>query len=192
VDPAQCVAEEREWVRPWGKLVDVSGRAPSNVTSQSDPAVVELLADRPDLIEAIASLRWHEWGREPEPTDRDWWRDCTIREAGRDALPLTWVASDTSGALGAVGLGTFDIEERHDRSPWLLGMIVRPDRRGSGIGRLLLSHVEQWARAHGYQEVWAANEGQAVDFYRRCGWMVHEIVQRGHRPSVTVLSRRIL
>jgi hypothetical protein len=44
---------------------------------------------------------------------------------------MTWVASDQSGALGAVGLGLFDIEERRDRSPWLLGMIVRPDRRGS-------------------------------------------------------------
>ena len=36
------------------------------------------------------------------------------------------VASDQSGALGAVGLGPFDIEERRDRSPSLLGMIVRP------------------------------------------------------------------
>jgi hypothetical protein len=36
------------------------------------------------------------------------------------------VASDQSGALGAVGLGQFDIEERRDRSPSLLGMIVRP------------------------------------------------------------------
>jgi len=39
---------------------------------------------------------------------------------------MTWVASDQSGALGAVGLGQFDIEERRDRSPSLLGMIVRP------------------------------------------------------------------
>ena len=65
-------------------------------------------------------------GRAPEPTDRAWWRPEAVREAGRDELPITWV---TSGASGAVGLGEFDIEERRDRSPWLLGMIVRPDRR---------------------------------------------------------------
>jgi len=41
--------------------------------------------------------------------------------------------SDTSGALAAVGPGKRDIEERHDRSPWLLGMIVRPDNRSSGF-----------------------------------------------------------
>jgi len=44
--------------------------------------VVELLADRPDLVEAVTDLRWREWGHQPEPTDRDWWRDATIREAG--------------------------------------------------------------------------------------------------------------
>jgi GNAT superfamily N-acetyltransferase len=104
---------------------------------------------------------------------------------------MTWVASDASGVLGAVGLGEFDIEERHDRSPWLLGMIVRADRRGSGLGRLLLSHLEQWANEQAYKEVWAANEGPAVDFYRRCGWVVHGIVQRGARPTVTVLSKRL-
>jgi GNAT superfamily N-acetyltransferase len=88
-------------------------------------------------------------GHAPEPTDWTWWRAATIRESGRGELPITWVASDSSGALGAVGLGQFDIDERHDRSPWLLGMIVRPDRRGSGLGRLLLNSLESWASEHG-------------------------------------------
>jgi GNAT superfamily N-acetyltransferase len=59
---------------------------------------------------------------------------------------MTWVASDQSGALGAVDLGQFDFEERGDRSPRVLGMIVRRYRRGAGIGRLLLTHLERWAR----------------------------------------------
>jgi hypothetical protein len=80
-------------------------------------AVVHLLADRSDLIEAVTDLRWLEWGHAPEPIDRDWWHAATVREAGRSGLPMTWVASDQSGALGAVGLGQFDIEERRDRSP---------------------------------------------------------------------------
>jgi hypothetical protein len=40
-------------------------------------------------------------------------------------LPVTWVAIDPLGqAVGAVGLGAFDIAKRCDRSPWVLGMIV--------------------------------------------------------------------
>jgi GNAT superfamily N-acetyltransferase len=155
------------------------------------PTVVELLADRNDLVEAVTDLRWREWGCAPEPTDRAWWRAATVREAGRDELPVTWVASDTSGVSGAVGLGEFDIEERHDRSPWLLGMIVRPDRRGTGLGRLLVGELERWASRKGYEQLWVANDGPAVNFYRRCGWQVHEMVARSRRSTVTVLTKRL-
>jgi GNAT superfamily N-acetyltransferase len=151
-------------------------------------AVVHLLADRSDLIEAVTDLRWLEWGHAPEHIDRDWWHAATVREAGRSGLPMTWVASDQSGALGAVGLGLFDIEERRDRSPWLLGMIVRPDRRGAGIGRLLLAHLERWAYRQGYQQLWVATGGAAVGFYQRCGWRIYETVDRDFEPA-TVLTK---
>ena len=75
--------------------------------AKSEGAAVDLLADRVDLIEAVTDLRWLEWGHPPGATDRDWWRAATLREAGRSQLPVTWVASDDSGALGAVGLGQF-------------------------------------------------------------------------------------
>ena len=154
-------------------------------------ARIQLLADRADLVDAVADMRWLEWGRPPEPTDRTWWRSATKGEAGRRRLPLTWVASDSSGALGAVGLGKFDIEERHDRSPWLLGMIIRPDRGGTGLGRGLLTHLEKWAADQGYRQLWVANEGLAVPFYQRCGWQLQEIVERDGRPNVTVLMKRL-
>ena len=169
----------------------VSSAASRSLIDPSCGPVVGLLADRPDLVDAVTDLRWREWGHGPEPTDRDWWRAATMREAGRETVPLTWVVSDASGALGAVGLGRFDIEERRDRSPWLLGMIVRGDRRRGGLGRLLLSHLEEWARGHGFDQVWVANEGSALDFYRRCGWGVFETVERDARPTVTVLSKRL-
>jgi GNAT superfamily N-acetyltransferase len=78
---------------------------------------------------------------------------------------MTWVASDQDGALGAVGLGQFDIEERRDRSPWVLGLIVRPDRRAAGIGPLLLAHLEMWAHRQAYEQLWVATGGAALGFY---------------------------
>lgn len=168
----------------------MTGGTVEGLPDTSTRVVVELLADRLDLLDAVVEMRWRQWGHAPEPTDWNWWCDATIREAGRDALPLTWVASDAGGALGAVGLGLFDIEERHDRSPWLLGTIVRGDRRRSGLGRLLLCTVEEWAGGHGHDQVWAANEGPALGFYRRCGWVVHETVERGARPGPAPPARR--
>jgi GNAT superfamily N-acetyltransferase len=111
-----------------------------------------------------------------------------VRETGCSQLPVTWVASDDSGALGAVGLGQFDIEERRDRSPWVLGMIVRRDRRGTGLGRLLLENIERWAGDQGHQQLWVATGRPAVNFYQRCGWQLQEIVHRDVEPA-TVLTR---
>jgi GNAT superfamily N-acetyltransferase len=156
----------------------------------SGPVAVHLLADSADLIASIGDLRWREWGHAPEPEGLDWWVNVTAHEAGRDRVPITWVAIDErGGALGAVGLGAFDLEERRDRSPWVLGMIVQPDCRGMGIGRLLLAHLEAWAAIHGYKQLWVANEGPAIGFYRKCGWEWSETVERASGEAVSVLTK---
>jgi GNAT superfamily N-acetyltransferase len=153
---------------------------------------VELLADHEHLIPTLGELCWREWGHSPEPVELEWWIATNAREAGRDQLPITWVAIDAAGeALGRVGLGEFDIEERRDRSPWVLGMIVRPDRRGTGIGQRLLAALERAARARGYAQAWVATGGQAIDFYRKCGWMVSETIARSSGEAATVLTKRL-
>jgi hypothetical protein len=66
---------------------------------------IELLADRPDLISAVGMLRWQEWGKAPEPEDPQWWVNATGQEAGRDSLPVTYVAVSGGGEmLGAIGV----------------------------------------------------------------------------------------
>ncbi len=70
-------------------------------------------------------------------------------------------------------------------------MIVRADRRRTGLGRLLLSSLEEWASVHGYERLWVATGDPAVGFYRRCGWQLHETLERGQRPSTTVLTKRV-
>src|SRR5205809_5720523 len=112
------------------------------MVTSSDAVSVRLLADMPQLVTAVGQIRWREWGGVPERADLSWWVEVTEREAGREELPVTFVAVAAGGEpLGAVGLGEFDIAERRDRSPWVLGMVVRPDCRGRGIGRLLLSRL---------------------------------------------------
>lgn len=151
---------------------------------------VELLADHLHLIPAVGQIRWREWGHAPEPESLDWWVEVTGREAGRVDLPVTWVAMDESGqAVGAVGLGEFDIEERRDRSPWVLGMIVTTQNRGLGIGRTLMEALEAWARQRGYSQVWVATGGRAVDFYRKCGWKLAEVMTRSSGETTSILTK---
>jgi GNAT superfamily N-acetyltransferase len=112
------------------------------------------------------------------------------KEAGRNELSVTWVATDEGGkAIGAVGLGEFDIEERRYRSPWVLGMIVDPAQRGKGAGGKLMSALETWAARHGYSQLWVATGGRAVDFYRKCGWELVERFERSSGESVAVLTK---
>lgn len=162
------------------------------MTTVPDSVTVQLLTDNEHLIAAIGELRWREWGHAPDPEGLHWWVDVTAREAGSDCLPITWVAIDErGGALGAVGLGEFDIEERRDRSPWVLGMIVRPDHRGMGVGRLLMTRLEAWARTHGYKQVWVATGGLAITFYRKCGWELRETVERASGEAALVLTKHL-
>lgn len=158
----------------------------------AEAITIALLADHERLIAPLGEMCWREWGRAPEPDNVEWWIATTAREAGRDQLPVTWVAIGAAGdALGRVGLGEFDIDERRDRSPWVLGMIVRPDRRGNGIGRRLLAELECGARVRGYTQVWVATGGRAIDFYRKCGWTVAETIARPHGEVATVLTKRL-
>ena len=166
-------------------MTDSQGRVPpTSVVS------VELLADHPRLIPAVGQIRWREWGHPPEPESLDWWIDVTAREAGRVDLPVSWVAIDILGnAVGAVGLGEFDIEERHDRSPWVLGMIVVAERRSMGIGGQLMGALESWARQRGYSQLWVATGGRAVDFYLKCGWDLTEVFTRPSGEVVSILKK---
>lgn len=162
------------------------------MTSLPDPVTIQLLANNAHLIPTIGMLRWREWGHAPEPEDLDWWVEVTAREAGHDQLPITWIAIDACGeALGAIGLGAFDIEERRDRSPWVLGMIVRPDCRGMGVGTRLMVELEAWAGIHGYKQVWVATGGRAIGFYRKCGWELGETVERAAGAAAAVLTKRL-
>lgn len=137
-------------------------------------------------------MRWFEWGRVPEPTDPAFWISVTGDEAGTAELPMTWVAIGPDGrALGAVGLGRFDLEEQRDRSPWLLGMVVDPIERRRGVGRLLLSAVCEWVERSDWSGIWVATGGAAVAFYAACGWEITEKIARSPEETTVVLHRTL-
>lgn len=153
--------------------------------------VVLLLADVPHLVDAVGDMRWREWGDEAGREDLSFWVRVTRQEAGREELPVTFIAVDPEGnALGAVGLGEYDIPERRDRSPWVLGMIVVPEQRGRGVGRHLLEALEAFADGRGYRTIWVATGPRAVGFYERCGWRSTEQLTTTEGET-TVLAREL-
>ena len=135
------------------------------------PAVrIEFLADHPALIPAIGQLRYHAWGG-PSQTGLAGWIAITAREAGREALPIAWVAlADNGEALGAAGLQPGpDIAGRPEFCSAVVRVIVAPGHRGRGIGRRLLAAIAQWAQEHGSGPLYVVTGDAAVGFYRHCG-----------------------
>jgi GNAT superfamily N-acetyltransferase len=158
------------------------------------PLFLGLLADHPELVAEVGVLRWHEWGLSPTPGT---WIEITAREAGSDQLPITLVAMGLDGrALGAVALGKYDdaVDEaaREGRTPWLLGMVVRGPERKCGVGRLMVTAVEDLARSRGHERVWVATGAEAVEFYLRCGWKRHqELVPANGDLRTTILAKEL-
>jgi GNAT superfamily N-acetyltransferase len=145
--------------------------------------MVHLLADHPHLIKAVALMRWREWGQDDDLTG---WIRITVRETGRNRIPVTWVALDEQGeALGAVAIGDRE-EARPGVTPWVWGMVVRKDARRQGVGRRLLERVSGFAAANGYPEIWVATGCPAVPFYERCGFRATE-----RAPDTTILVRQL-
>ncbi len=154
-----------------------------------------LLADLPEFIPQVGQIRWSEWGKPPEPADLDFWIEATRRETGRDEIPVTWVAIDEDRrAIGAVGILEFDPDEFRDRSPWLVGMIVTPERRGQGVGTRLVRELEAWAARRGMSQVWVATgppDGPAERFYQSCGWKTVDRFRSSNGEDAVVLERRL-
>jgi GNAT superfamily N-acetyltransferase len=73
----------------------------------------------------------------------------------------------------------------------VVGTIVRADRRGQGIGTAQMSGLARQAARLGVDQLWVATGGRAIDFYRRCGFSVTEVVQVASGDQPTVLTARL-
>jgi GNAT superfamily N-acetyltransferase len=153
-----------------------------------------LLADRPDLATQWAELHWREWGAAPGREELSWWVGDAAKAVQRTQVPIAWLAlGPHDQVLGGVGLHEFDLEERRDRSPWVVGMIVRADLRGEGIGQALMAQLEAWASAAAIEQIWVCTEtaGRAVAFYQRCGYEDVEELPAQRGDVVTILTKRL-
>lgn len=160
----------------------------------SSISAITLLADRPDLAAKWAELHWREWGNEAGREELSWWVDDASQAVRRTNVPVALIAlGHDDEVLGGVGLHQFDLEERRDRSPWVVGMIVRADRRGEGIGQALMAHLEAWAVNAAIEQVWVCTEtdGGAVPFYLQCGYERIEDLATHRGDIVTILTKKL-
>lgn len=149
---------------------------------------VESFSAHPDLIEDVVGMAWAEWGGTLSAGEHARW----LREAERDCRLNTvfsagLVALNEHEAVGTVQLHEFDIDAMRDRSPWICGMVVRPEYRRMQVGRRLLEAAHRFAAVNGVERLWVFTE-RAAGFYEACGWERYgEAEQDGERGVVLTL-----
>jgi ribosomal protein S18 acetylase RimI-like enzyme len=85
--------------------------------------------------------------------------------------------SRTAFALvdGIQVVGVIGLEVLSPGQARITHIAVTPDRRQRGVGRMLIDRV---SRLKGLSELFAETDGDAVEFYRRCGFSVERLHDR--------------
>ena len=151
----------------------------------ADPLQVTVREGTPDDAPAIAALLaalMVDHGLAPLSPER---LAGAVRQVMQ--LPAAWyLVADDGGEL----VGTLQLNQRYstwETAPYgyVEDFCVAPSRRGEGIGRLLLAHVERWAQERGWTRIdldVSTSLTGTLRFYERCGY----------RDTGSVLYRRQL
>lgn len=163
----------------------MSRRAVDEPTAGFAPGVVDLPQDRVDDAVAL----WTTAG-----LTRPWndpWHDCRRALESSSSTVLAHFGAATGAADEAeagVGEGRDDellgtIMVGHDgHRGWVYYLAVAPERRGRGLGAMLVRAAEQWLRDRGVPKMMlmVRRENEAVrSFYERLGHKVQDVVTLG-------------
>ena len=92
-----------------------------------------------------------------------------------DSAHVLFVAESPGGRIGGwLQVFGYHVVESDARAE-VAGLVVDETQRGSGIGRLLMQHAENWAREKGYAAVALRSNiirHEAHAFYQRIGYTI--------------------
>jgi GNAT superfamily N-acetyltransferase len=174
-------------------VVDGHGSAPGS--TPKGPSV-ELLADHIELAPIIA--RWHfdEWSPFDPGVTVDDVATRLSSWANRDSVPVAYVAIDGGVPVGSASLVVHDMAQPApgcaDLTPWLSGVFVVPERRGTGLGPAVVGACEALAAQLGYPAIYLYTAARTAErFYRPMGWRTLDVVPFEDRP-VTVMVKDLV
>lgn len=150
------------------------------------PIRIEYLADHPECIPALAAWFYEQWGWFlPLESSAETIAIKFRTHINRDAPPIALVALDGTELLGTASLRVHDMDILADLSPWLGGVYVAQSHRQKGIGRQLVSAVEQKALELGYRSIYLFTTDKAP-MYSKLGWKVLNQLEYHQHPVVVM------
>ncbi|HNW62213.1 MAG TPA: GNAT family N-acetyltransferase [Piscinibacter sp.] len=142
-------------------------------------AIVDDLSRHPQHVEFVAGLVWREfWADAKDGMTRAELADAFGGRAAPGRVLASLIAlegPDDATPLGCVHLIDNDDDSLPELYPWLAAMVVVPERRGQGIGSMLVKAMARQAAGLGFEQLWFGTDGPG--FYERLGAVKH--LQRG-------------
>ena len=138
-------------------------------------AIVDDLSRHPQHVEFVAGLVWREFWADV----RGGMTQAELADAfGGRAAPgrvlaslIALEGSDDATPLGCVHLIDNDDPSLPELYPWMAAMVVVPERRGQGIGSMLVRSLMREAKTLGFERIWFGTDGPG--FYERLGARRH-------------------
>ncbi|SDZ87186.1 Acetyltransferase (GNAT) domain-containing protein [Microbulbifer marinus] len=150
---------------------------------------VENLIERPEAVEQLARWHYREWAHlYPEQSLQDFTEDLQRSLRGAP-IPATWVLVDGGSVWGSASVIEHDMTINCHLGPWLANVYIHPDKRGQGLGRLLVAAVMEVCRKNGLNELFLFTPAQEY-FYQRLGWTLlkRELYQG---DTVSIMTTRL-
>jgi GNAT superfamily N-acetyltransferase len=176
------------------ETADAYRDGPASMSALRDTSV-ELLADNVEFIPNIA--RWHfdEWGRTHSAVTAADVAAQLSTWANRDSIPLTYVAVERGVPLGSASLVVHDMSPPapgcEDLTPWLSGVFVITESRGTGLGPALVGACEEAAARFGHAKVYLYTAARTAErFYTPMGWHMLDVVEYDG-DQVTVMAKTL-
>ena len=144
---------------------------------------IDYLADHLEMAPFLAAWHFQEW----EALLPEWSFAQALAElqshTGHRQIPTTFVAVEDGQPLGSASLLEADLDGWTHLTPWLASVYVHPQRRGRGLGKLLVARVIEEARALAVPTVYLFTAGQQ-SYYEQLGWAPLERVKHHHSEVV--------
>lgn len=134
--------------------------------------VVEPLSRHPQHLGFVAALVYREfWAEVPDGMTEADLADAFGGRAAPGRVLASLIALEGEVPLGCVHLIDNDDPSLPELYPWMAAMVVVPQRRGQGIGSMLVRALMREAKAMGFQRLWFGTDGPG--FYQRLGAVKH-------------------
>ncbi len=145
---------------------------------------IAYIKDHPETLPVVARWIFDEWGDLCPGSTLETFIEHLQENCHDDQVPLTLIALLDGEVVGTASLIEYDMDTRHDLTPWLASVYVTPAQRGKGFGTKLVQAIVAKAREFKVPKLYLFTPDQE-HFYRRLGWQPQEYTDyRGHNVVI--------